>query len=79
MDFRKDSYFDLFECEYVGASSVRSSVGTKPIAIPHLLRSLAEPCLCSVLEVVISVHRYVSDRSCYLPELNLVSEAVLVE
>ena len=45
MDFRKDSYFDLFECEYVGASSVRSSVGTKPIAIPHLLRSLAEPCL----------------------------------
>ena len=45
MDFGKDSYFDLFEYEYVGASSVRSSVGTKPIAIPHLLRSLTEPCL----------------------------------
>ena len=34
--------------------------------------------VCSVLEVVISVRHYGSDRSCYLPELNLVNEAVLV-
>ena len=37
---------DLFECEYVGASSVSSSVETKPIIAAFVaMRSVAEPYL----------------------------------
>ena len=53
-------------------------MGRKPIiAAPvELARRIL---FCSVLETVTLVRHYGSDRSCYLPRLNLVSEAVLVQ
>ena len=89
--------YDLFECEYVGATTCSSvnTLGLRPVQVwvrlelvlwvhrlkrnrssPHLLHSLAEP-YCSVLEVAFMVRHYGSDRSCSLPRLSLVNEAVL--
>ena len=67
---------DLFECEYVGASFVRSSVGTNTDHRRTCCTRSQNP-VFSVLEVVIFVRHYGSDCSCSLPGLNLVSKAVL--
>ena len=55
-----------------------SSVGTKTDHRRTCCARSQNP-VCSVLEVVILVRHYGSDRSCCLPRLNLVSEAVLVQ
>ena len=87
VDWDNNSYFDLFECEYVGATTC-SSVNTLELVLwvhrlrrnrssPYLLHSLAEPYLFGLGGSHSGSSLSGSDRSCCLPRLNLVSEAVL--